>query len=312
MYSVNPISHTSLLTLFTVLSLLSLLPSVIATCYYPDGSTPDQDYVPCNTTTDSSHSACCASGDACSATGYCFGSSGFPYRGACTDSTWNATECCPACKDSATHSFSVVYHCPYVNGSATGLWCCGAQEGSPEANAGCCNTTLFDPMDSGGFQHFFVPEAEEASTTSTSTVVATLSLSTTLTSATASGSTTSSLSASSGTPTNLSNAQSAAKKTSSTSNHDGAIGAGIGVPLGVLLLASLGALFLRERRRRLRAEEPTKKDRSASLQREGEKRDYGFGANELSDQGARQEMGNAPRWPAELNSRQVHEAAEAF
>ncbi len=71
------------------------------TCYWPDGSVipSSSDYTPCNLTATGIDSACCSSWDPCSANGYCFSSSGYVYRGGCTDSTWGADECCPNCRN---------------------------------------------------------------------------------------------------------------------------------------------------------------------------------------------------------------------
>ena len=73
-------------------------------CFYPDGIKPnssDGDYVPCSSN-DETPSACCKTGDGCSTSGLCHGSSGFMYRGACTDSTWTAPECAQQCRNGTT------------------------------------------------------------------------------------------------------------------------------------------------------------------------------------------------------------------
>ena len=68
-------------------------------CYNPDGIVPSGPYTPCNSTAEGVHSACCAVGDPCSITGYCYGRAGFLYRGGCTDQTWTSERCCPQCRD---------------------------------------------------------------------------------------------------------------------------------------------------------------------------------------------------------------------
>ena len=75
--------------------------SADSTCYWPDGSTvpSHSDYTPCNQTATGVDSACCGSGDPCSANGYCLGSAGYVYRGGCTDINWDADECCPSCRN---------------------------------------------------------------------------------------------------------------------------------------------------------------------------------------------------------------------
>ena len=57
--------------------------------------------------------------------------------------------------EAAIHSFSNLYSCAWKNGSFAGNWCCGAQEGTTEADATCCNTTLLDIDSTGGFGVFF-------------------------------------------------------------------------------------------------------------------------------------------------------------
>lgn len=63
-----------------------------AVCYYPDGKTTDPTHVPCNQTM-STASACCASSDSCSTSGFCLGGSGWVYRGSCTDQNWDSENC---------------------------------------------------------------------------------------------------------------------------------------------------------------------------------------------------------------------------
>ncbi len=77
---------------------------VSRTCYWPDESiVSDQEgdnYTPCNSTANGVDSACCDKDDVCSSSGYCLGRSGYMYRGACTDPSWNAEACSQECKDS--------------------------------------------------------------------------------------------------------------------------------------------------------------------------------------------------------------------
>ena len=71
-----------------------------STCYWPneDAVSDRWGYVLCNSTANAVHSTCCAGGDLCTLEGYCFGHEGYMYRGACTDSSWEAQACCSSCR----------------------------------------------------------------------------------------------------------------------------------------------------------------------------------------------------------------------
>lgn len=88
--------------LLSVAILLSTLPTIRASCYYPDGSFPT-DYVFEACGGDSG--TCCipSEGDVCLSNGLCsLGASGtYLFRGACTDKTWNSPSCLQHCKDGA-------------------------------------------------------------------------------------------------------------------------------------------------------------------------------------------------------------------
>lgn len=178
---------------------------------------------------------------------------------------------------------------------------------------------FLSPMDSGGFQHSFVSAMQE--TDITGMVVATVSsfimmswslVVSSAISATSTSSTAASLTATS--PANLSDAQKeAAAKTTRTSSHPTAIGAGVGVPLEFLLLASLVDLSWREHRRRVHAEQRMNKDISALLVKSRWKGGYTSGLQELSEHYVRQELEHAAHnSPEEMHSREEHEAAEPF
>ena len=81
-------------------ALLCFLLHVLARDYFfPDGSVVQEEhYLRCRPEY-GPHSACCAAGDGCSATGLCFGNAGFMYRGACTDQAWTAQECPQHCQN---------------------------------------------------------------------------------------------------------------------------------------------------------------------------------------------------------------------
>lgn len=267
-------------------------------CYYPDGTVPLLPYMPCNSTAEGVHSACCAQGDPCSKTGYCYGNAGFLYRGGCTDQTWASEQCCPHCRDAAIHSFSNVYHCDLNNGSAAGLWCCGAQEGTPESEAGCCNTTLFNPVFTGGFQIFFAPATElNISATNASASNATQGISTPGSSSPFACSPGANLTASQNAP---------ASKPQQQSHERVTIGVGVGIPLGVIAFMSILLLF-REHRLRLCAESTAGIINDKRL-RGGGKR-LGRALPEAEARNAPQELGHEQNYPNELNSQEVYEVA---
>lgn len=71
------------------------------TCYYPDKSIATG-YELCNSTLAGSGdagSACCTAGDICTTGGFCLNSLYYPYRGACTDKSWNSNNCAGECLD---------------------------------------------------------------------------------------------------------------------------------------------------------------------------------------------------------------------
>ncbi|KAF2266350.1 hypothetical protein CC78DRAFT_531745 [Lojkania enalia] len=98
-----------------------------ASCYYPDGSFPDDYiYVPCS---GDEFTSCCILGeDQCLSNGLCYYSwSDSMYRSACTDQSWNSTNCFQHCKtgDYASNRDELVHcgdnrYCCYSDGST----CC--------------------------------------------------------------------------------------------------------------------------------------------------------------------------------------------
>ena len=198
-------------------------------------------------------------------------------------------------REAAIHSFSNVFHCGWKNGSAQGLWCCGAQE-TPD-DAGCCNTTLFDPMSTGGFQNFFAPAAElNTSATNTSASNATQSISTPGSSSSLTCSPGENLTASQNAPTSKPQQQSHERVT---------IGVGVGIPLDVIAFGSILLLF-REHKLRLRAESTAGIINDKPFP--GEQR-LGRALHEAEARNAPQELGHERKYPDELNSQNVYEVA---
>lgn len=197
--------------------------------------------------------------------------------------------------EAAIHSFSNLYHCGWNNGSARGLWCCGAQEDTAEGDAGCCNTTLFDPGATGGFQNFFYPATElNISAKNTSASSATESISNSGPSNPVACSPEANPTASQNAPTS---------KPQQQSHERVAIGIGVGAPLGVIAFGSLLLLF-REHKLRLRAESTSGIINDKRFKR-GKR--TGRGLHKAEDPKAPQELENERKYPNELDSQAVHE-----
>jgi hypothetical protein len=82
------------LAIFLCTFVQSGLPATIP-CYFPDGTVFDGG-ISC--LTNGTNSMCCASGDVCTTSGWCLGSSGYLYRGGCTDRSWISNACMSICK----------------------------------------------------------------------------------------------------------------------------------------------------------------------------------------------------------------------
>ena len=190
-----------------------------------------------------------------------------------------------------------MYHCGWNNGSNTGPWCCGAQEGTAEGDAGCCDTTFFHPESPAGFGVLFARATESnISATNTSPSSATQSISNSGPSNPVSCSPGVNLTVSQNAPISKPQKQSWVRV---------AIGLGVSIPLGMIASASLLLLF-REHKLRHRAESAAGiiNDKPFSS---GERRERAL--HESQDHNARQELGKERTHPNELDSRQVHEVA---
>lgn len=200
-------------------------------------------------------------------------------------------------RKAAIHSFSNVYHCAWKNGSAAGLWCCGAQEGAAEDEVGCCNTTLFDPGSLGGFGGFFSPATQSnVSATNTSAPSVTPNTSNARPSNTVVCSASANLTTNQNTPISKPRQQSSERV---------AIGVGVGISLGVIAFGSLLLLF-REHRLRLQAEN------TAGIindKRFNEGNRTGRALPVAGNHNAPQELGHEPKRPNELGSQELHEIA---
>ncbi|KAJ5672608.1 hypothetical protein N7507_001735 [Penicillium longicatenatum] len=191
------------------------------TCYYPEGNIASGTY-PC-TSDDITH--CCGSGGICLTNGFCLDVSQ-PYvlsRGGCTSKTWG--DGCPTqCQDVTKSEGASIINLSLING--TSLYCCG----TPIYNGSeivCPYGDSFRLDDADIILEraalVNVTDITSDSTNSTTTVTA--------------NSTTSSPSSSA---------------VASSSSHDVAIGAGVGVPLGIIAIGTLvWALWERRRANKL-------------------------------------------------------------
>ena len=200
--------------------------------------------------------------------------------------------------EAAIHSFSNVYNCAWNNGSFAGNWCCGAQELTAEAEAGCCNTTLLD-IDStpGGFGLFFGSTYESSvSTTNKSASSATQNIP---------GSVPSNQAACSLGANSTASQNAPISKPQQQSREPVATGVGVGVPLAVIAFASLLLLF-REHKLRLRAES------TAGIindNRFNAGKSTGRALHKGGNHNVPQELGHEPKHPNELGLQEVYEVA---
>ncbi|OOF99039.1 hypothetical protein ASPCADRAFT_127613 [Aspergillus carbonarius ITEM 5010] len=212
-----------LLTTLLLTLLISL--TTARTCYHPDKSIAASN-VPC---TSDSTSFCCDSGAICMTNGYCIGVGSQPYllfRGACTDQDWG-DDCPSHCANkNPTGGAPIIGIGSDSSGNAQ--YCCGFQvknNGSSECVDGDTAFTLDDgEMILGRAALENVTSTSSSSSTSTRTMSTATVVETTC-------------SASNNEPH------------CGTSNAT-AVGAGVGVPLGVLAVSAVvWALWERGRRR---------------------------------------------------------------
>ncbi|KAH8692201.1 hypothetical protein BGW36DRAFT_464744 [Talaromyces proteolyticus] len=200
-------------------------------CYYPDQSQALTD-VPCGNGTEV---ACCGSGDICLSTGFCLSIEQQPYalsRKSCTDKNWGVN--CPNyCLQESSYNLTWVSVVLYSFLENVSQYCCNNIVDSG-GSAVCLNN----------LPTFTMPNAEIVPDTNLLAGYAKDNSSSTATNNTES-SCNATISASSMPPQNSS---AAADRNSNSSDHGVAIGAGVGIPLGLIALASIG-WALRERRR---------------------------------------------------------------
>ncbi|KFZ20226.1 hypothetical protein V502_03262 [Pseudogymnoascus sp. VKM F-4520 (FW-2644)] len=221
------------------------LPLAISqTCVWKDG-TKATNYVPCQSGATSG--TCCHAGEACLASGLCYGEPGLMYRGACVDS-WDTPDCLTYCKEFLPY-WANIYPCNDGLGAnnPTMFWCgsptlktCSADEGK-----------LFKV--SPGVAVKIIPRSSTTVQSSSQTSSPTSSLPSSTPTSSDLAATAPDCVASSDNTT-CSGATEAEKL--HFANAVTAVGAGVGVPFGVLALAFLG-LFLNERRLRKKLTKPS-------------------------------------------------------
>ncbi|KAH7403839.1 hypothetical protein BKA64DRAFT_744362 [Cadophora sp. MPI-SDFR-AT-0126] len=223
-------------TLIATIPSLTLAATSSSSCYYPSGNLAPSNDVPCNTDTDG-HSACCSEGVACLSSGLCF-DNGLVSRGSCTDREYADEACASSCTDfTPSAGAPIILISPAANGNVGNMgWCCGF----PLDNGTCPQGSPVKIAAGTVYATAGVTSSSSSAPASSTTLISTLTSSLALAS-------------SSATPT-----QDAVSGNSSTGqegrceekkNNDVAIGAGVGVPLGIAALISLG-MWVRERRLR--------------------------------------------------------------
>jgi len=226
------INLRSTLTIFLGLRYVSFALGILTSddCKNIDGSNATG-YSPCFPNADQSN--CCDSGEVCLQNGLCFGRVGLLYRGACAGG-WGDNTTCPDYCSFISSGFANIWVCPGNGDSgATVFWC---------GDGTVCDTTQTEDVSFFGISNYkFQAETILG-------VTANPSIQTVTATTTASGTTV---------PTGTSNPAPAnntptPEDGNCPANHDVAIGAGVGVPLGLLAITAL-AWAIWERRRRSRA-----------------------------------------------------------
>ena len=254
------------------------------TCYWPNGAEAQSSdgIQACNATVNGADSGCCSYKDVCTTKGFCFSSTvGFMYRGGCTDQAWNL-DVLPrmsrrrysvkvSClirgvanvREAHNDGFVNIFPCPTVNGTSTTSFCC-----NNGWNNTCCDKT-FDWGAVGKGAGFFIPHGDifflpngdnsssasaaplssEANSSPTSSHPLPLNVNSISNSTSSLSSATTALTANE----SLILATSSCKSLPQSNDYV-ALGAEIGVPLGVLLLLALSFLLLMEHRRRKSSE----------------------------------------------------------
>ncbi|KAF7529950.1 hypothetical protein G7054_g9721 [Neopestalotiopsis clavispora] len=236
-----------------------------ATCYYASGggaSTDGDTYIPCNTTAveQGGHSACCAPGDMCFTNGLCKAGEGqwnWNWRIGCTDPTFQDPACPIYCRgiesDDQAH---LVFQC-----SDNDTWCCAT--GNVDRfvrnyNFTCCDnpelTMALGPAVFYGTAQAQVVISTLGTSSSTTMTVTTSTSSTASQQFTASTmdvtgySTETPVSTQDATPVAATSSAAAVSQTPSSKALP--MGLGVGIPVGLALIALVAYLFFRLGQRR--------------------------------------------------------------
>lgn len=266
-------------------TLLIRASSMNPTCYFPNGDIAPN-YQPCNSTVDADASICCdLSTSVCGTKGLCYGSNGYLYRGGCTDRSWKSAHCPTYCLQNARDGPAPLVPC--THGIVTGDFCCFSPA---RGNHGCCNRKFrlwqFGAANGAGMP--FAPIGTQS--TSLSAGSPTSSLPSTSTSASL---------ACAVTPASSSPATiSMSSIPQGSSSNLTAIGLGVGVPLGIILLLNLGFLVFRERRHRINTQQLIEEAIAAADEAHKAEREY---------LGLSRELGHIVKGVGELDSREVFE-----
>ncbi|KAL3425361.1 hypothetical protein PVAG01_02152 [Phlyctema vagabunda] len=206
-------------------------------CYVLDG-TARRGFYRCNNET-AGHTTCCDLGDTCYSNGVCAGPNNgiMDYqRKGCTDPTWQDPACLNQCQPYANFSTAGIRWCGSSIESTTD-YCCDPG-GSGIGSFACCrNQSLLFELS---------PVASSIATIESTAVVSYPPASSTSGASTSSSSSTGTAAATttsaSSTPTNT------ASGGGESSTNGAAIGAGVGVPVAVILAAAIGFFFWRRKK----------------------------------------------------------------
>ena len=185
-------------------------------------------------------------------------------------------------------------------------WCCGSNDTGPENS--CCNTTQFNISEQRGpggvgFGNLFIPSAEKASAP-TVTVTPTQIM--------PSGGDQTSSTTQVQAPSALALPHSHASNASERKIT--AIGAGVGVPLGIITLTTIGYVLWRRYKRLHRSQNvvPDRTDRTPTLCTTTSDNGRSSEHYEMGSTIVPQELDLARYFPDELHSRAVQEATSTF
>ncbi|RAL04866.1 uncharacterized protein BO80DRAFT_441713 [Aspergillus ibericus CBS 121593] len=234
---------------FYRLSLVALWGRLAAStsCYFPEGNVAEN-YTPCS---DDGDSFCCNENSICLSNGLCT-SMHQPYvlgRGACTSQNWNETSVC----DDVCHGITTAWGTAcslilYSDVNGKMLYCPNSIVSNGTKSIGCADGVSPIQVATG------TPIAGKA-------YLAQYTLNSDITTSNTTCNSTSSSSSSNDSSNNSTTGNNSSTSSSSSSGTDdgdhvsratlAAVGAGVGVPLGLLAMASLGYGF-NERRKRIR------------------------------------------------------------